>query len=474
MSTASARVSAGALTRAVPAAVARLRAVASTQLGRRLVTSTFWSATSESLSRGLLFVGMILVARTLNTAAYGEFGLVRSTINMFAAFGGMGLGLTANRFVAEHRTRNPRLAGDIAGSSLLVATMAGLIVGLAVLVAAPWLATVALHAPQLEWGLRLSAFMLLLGAVNGAQMGVLQGLEAYQQLAIGSVIQGIVAVVGLTVGAKLYGLDGALLGLLSYMLAGVVALQWQMRVALARGGITLRFRAIRATLPIFLAFSLPVMLSGVAIAPLRWFAETLVVRTVGFAELGLFHAAMTIATMLTALVSTLHAPLLSVTANAGGSRRVERTSLYGGWYASLVLTLPLLLFPSLAALVLGAKFDTPAFRGVVVLLAAYVALMMYYQGVLRLIALRGSMWFALGTNLLEGAALIAAFVWLGKRGALGLGVAYVASYVVRIAITLPVLARGSVIRPDLLWDRGFLLSLAALCVLVTVQLRGVW
>jgi O-antigen/teichoic acid export membrane protein len=458
--------------RSLPAAVTRLRASASTPLGRTLLSSTIWSAIAEALSRGLLFVGLILVARILTKDAYGEFGLVRSTINMFAAFGGMGLGLTANRFVAEHRTANPRRAGEIAGASLLVAMAAGIMVGGVVLLAAPWLATVALRAPQLEWGLQLAAFLLVLGAVNGAQMGVLQGLDAYQRLAVGSLIQGLVGVVALTAGALLYGLDGALLGLLAYMLAGVVVLQWQMRGALGRAGIALHFRAVRSTLPIFWAFSLPVMLSGIAIAPLRWLAETLVVRTVGFAELGLFHAGLTLATMLTALVSTLHAPLLTATASAGDSSRVVRTSLYGGWYASLLLALPVLLFPGLATLVLGAQYDTPAFRGVVVLLAAYVALMMYYQGVLRLIATRGSMWFALATNLVEGVALIGAFALFGRRGALGLGVAYVASYAVRIAVTLPVLARGDVIPRHLLWDRGFLLSLAALATLVALQLRG--
>jgi hypothetical protein len=69
-------------------------------------------------------------------------------------------------------------------------------------------------------------------------------------------------------------------------------------------------------------------------------------------------------------------------------------------------------------------------------------------------------------------ALIGAFALFGRRGALGLGVAYVASYAVRIAVTLPVLARGDVIPRHLLWDRGFLLSLAALATLVALQLRG--
>lgn len=458
--------------RAFPAAVARLRAAASTTRARALLASTAWSATAEALSRGLLFVGLVLVARILSRDAYGEFGLVRSTLNMFAAFGGMGLGLTATRYVAEHRVGNPRLAGEIAGATLVVAAAAGAIVGLVILVAAPWLATTALHAPQLAWGLRLSALLLFLGAIHGAQMGVLQGLDAYRRLATGALAQGGVAVIALTVGASRHGLDGALLGLLAYMLAGVVILHWQLRAALAGAGIALRFDALRAMLRIIGAFSLPVMLSGITIAPLRWLAETLVVRTVGFAELGLFHAAMTLATMLTAIVSTLHAPLLTASAGAGGSSRVLRVSLYGGWYASLLLALPFLLVPSVAALLLGPQYDSAAFRGVVVLLAAYVALMMYYQGVLRLIATRGSMWFALTTNLVEGGALIGAFALLGRRGALGLGVAYVASYVVRIAVTLPVLARRAVVPHALLWDRGFLLSLALLAALVALQLRG--
>lgn len=458
----------------VDQAIARALAVAGSVTGKRLVDSTLWAVVSEVLSRGLLFLGMIAVARLLSTDAYGEFGLVRSTITVFATVGGMGLGLTANRFVAQHRASNARLAGHIIGASLSLALLSGVLVGGTVTLAAESIATALLHAPGIANSLRLAGFMLVLSAVSGAQMGILQGLEAYRQIAFGSLGQGLVAIAALVFGTRYFGLPGALMGLLAYSITGVVVLHVQVTSALRRAGITAFYGNLRETLPIFWSFSLPVMLAGVAIAPLKWLAEILLARTVGFSELGVFTAAMTMVAMLSAVVSTLNAPLLSLAAAhvAQTSKRIDYASYYGSWYASLALLSPVVVFPRVVSLVFGPQFNNQSFHRVVVLMALYVALMMYYQGVARQLALRGSMWFGLGTNLVEGATLMAAFVAFGSYGAVGLAAAYVMSYVVRIAVTLPILVRRGLVRRELLLDRAFTVSGISLLAVVCLQLAA--
>ncbi len=462
----------GALRQGVDDLVGRAFALASTATGRRLVAATLWAIVSEVLSRGLLFVGMISVARELSVHAYGEFGLVRSTITVFATVGGFGLGLTANRYVAEHRHTDRHFAGRVAGASVLLAVCAGAVVGGIVVAGAPVIATSWLQAPETAPSLRLAGLLLALTAVAGAQLGILQGLEAYRQLAFGSLVQGCVAVVALFIGAREFGLRGALLGLIAYAAISVVVQHLQLARALRAAGLRIEWRQLGETLPIFWAFSLPVMLAGVSIAPLKWIAELLLARRMGFADLGAFTAAMTVTTMLTAVVSTLNPPLLSLAAaNASsGSRRVEYASYYASWYATIMLLTPLLLFPRVVSFIFGAQFNTPEFHRTIVLMGLYVALLMYYQGVARQLAVRGTMWFSLGTNLVEGAALLLAFALLSSYGAVGLAAAYVLSYVARIGSTLPALFRGDLVRRDLLFDRVFLVSALGLIVLICVQL----
>ncbi|NOZ40854.1 MAG: oligosaccharide flippase family protein [Planctomycetes bacterium] len=67
------------------------------------------------ISRGLMLVASILVARMLGKTVYGELGMIRSTVGMFGVFAGFGLGLTATKHVAEFRESDPERAGRIVG-----------------------------------------------------------------------------------------------------------------------------------------------------------------------------------------------------------------------------------------------------------------------------------------------------------------------------------------------------------------------
>jgi O-antigen/teichoic acid export membrane protein len=449
-----------------------IRALYASPLGRRLLATTFWSAVGESLSKGLLLVSMVMVARILGREGYGEFGIIRTTINMFAMVGGMGLGFTANRYVARFRDTDKAYSGQIIGSSYLVAAGFGLLVALGVFAAADVLAREALGAPQLKTGLQIAAALLFLSSVSGAQAGILQGLEAYRRLAIGGLVQGTLGVGLFAAGAWYFGLNGALLAFLIYTASGVLIYHVLIRAEMRRQGIVASYRDMEKIRPIFWAFSVPAALMGVAVAPFKWLCETMLARSSGFQHLGVFHASMTIASIFLALVSTLNSPLISLTSNlqaSGTGERMQYVNLYGSWYVFLVLAAPVVLFPQLPSLVFGPGFAAHDFHAVSLLLILYCGLLVYYQGVMRMVALHGSLWFGLITNLCEGAALLITFYFLRDRGVLGLGIAYICSYAVRIAVSTPFLLRREIIAPRLLFDRYFAATLIALFGLAALQ-----
>lgn len=51
-----------------------------------LVKGVFWSLFGSVLSKALVFLSWILVARILGRESYGEYGLIRNTVLMFSAF----------------------------------------------------------------------------------------------------------------------------------------------------------------------------------------------------------------------------------------------------------------------------------------------------------------------------------------------------------------------------------------------------
>ena len=157
--------------------------IRSSSLGYRLAHGAFWSMTGAGVSQAMMLLSSIVVARILGRQQFGEFGIINNTIGMFGIFAGFGLGMTATKYVAEFRGKDPARAGRIIALSSLVAMGTGALVAAVLLLIAPWLASETLSAPQLTGLLRLSAGFLFFSALGGAQTGALAGFEAFRTIA---------------------------------------------------------------------------------------------------------------------------------------------------------------------------------------------------------------------------------------------------------------------------------------------------
>src|SRR4051812_16973696 len=90
-------------------------------LGSRLARGLFWSLAGSIVSRGLGLVSVFLVGRLLGREGFGELGIVQNTIGMFGNLAGFGMGLTANKHVAEFKLSDPGRAGRILALASAVA-----------------------------------------------------------------------------------------------------------------------------------------------------------------------------------------------------------------------------------------------------------------------------------------------------------------------------------------------------------------
>ena len=61
--------------------------------GLRLARGVFWSVAGTVVSRGLMLCATVVIARLLGRTAYGELGIIRSTVGMFGVFAGFRHGL---------------------------------------------------------------------------------------------------------------------------------------------------------------------------------------------------------------------------------------------------------------------------------------------------------------------------------------------------------------------------------------------
>ena len=100
------------------------------------------------------------------------------------------MGTTATKYVAELRNNEPVKAGRIIALSSLVSWVVSLVLMVALYLGAPWLCLHTLAAPHLTGYVRISGLLLVLSGVNGAQLGVLSGFEAFKSIARVSALRG--------------------------------------------------------------------------------------------------------------------------------------------------------------------------------------------------------------------------------------------------------------------------------------------
>jgi O-antigen/teichoic acid export membrane protein len=88
-----------------------VRAATSEGLRARVFRGTAWSLLGTVVLQGCAMLASVGAARILGQAAFGGFGMIRSTVMTFGILAGTGLGIAATKLVAEHRTSDPVRGG---------------------------------------------------------------------------------------------------------------------------------------------------------------------------------------------------------------------------------------------------------------------------------------------------------------------------------------------------------------------------
>lgn len=329
----------------------------------RLARGAFWSLAGSLISRGLgLFAG-IVVARLLGKHDYGQLGIVQSTTGMFGVFAGFGMGLTANKHVAEFKKKDPARAGRVICLSSFISWMTGGSLTLILLELAPWLARTTLAAPEMSGLLRAGSLLLLLGGVNGAQTGALAGFEAFKTIARINLIAGLLAFPVTLTGAWFGGVTGSVWALVANLALNCVMNFVALRKEAARALVPLHYLHCIQEWPVLWSFSVPAVLCGAISAPVTWATNALLVNQPhGYAFMGVFNAVYRIRIVPELMLNMLLAPLLPVLSetfglgDAQGYRKAARSALA----VSLTLTVPFALLqiaaPTLTMLPYGSAF----------------------------------------------------------------------------------------------------------------------
>jgi O-antigen/teichoic acid export membrane protein len=417
----------------------RSASAASHPLAQRLARGIVWTLISKGLGQGFSFLASMITARYLGAAGFGKLGIVLVTVNMFAVLGSAGLGSVTTKYVAQYRRSNPERTGRIIGMSSAIAVLSGVLACIILIAAAPWIAAKVLVAPALVRELRIGTIMLFFVSVNGYQVGVLAGFEAFRSTAAANLIRGLGGFPVLVVGAAFGGLTGAVIANSFVNVLGCIAHAVMLRRVCQRNYVRKSYNFRRDEFRMLYRFCVPVLIAGASYILSSWASNTALARVSGYRETGIFQAAFQLQTMclfLAVATSSVGLPLLA--ANLG-SRNSYLRVLAGNILFTTGSTLVAAVLVAISAPYIASLYG-PQFHGATVVIrvmcACSVLLAVNTSAGLVIYSLneaRAIMLFAL----LRGAVLVAASVSLVGYGAKGLAWANLITVAAQILIEVP-------------------------------------
>jgi O-antigen/teichoic acid export membrane protein len=404
-------------------------------LRARFVLGTFWALAGTLISQGLMVAASILVARWLGRAKYGEIGVVRSTVGVFGLFVGLGLGLTATKYIAELKSQDPARAGRIAALTLSVATISGLIVTAVLVLLSPWLAAHTLASPAVAVPLQLGAGLLFFGELSGVQVCILSGLEAFGALAWIGLWAGLLSFPIILTLTRLGGVNGAVLGLVASPVANCLLNGIALRREMAKAGITISYSGFWGERSVLWRFSLPAFLAAAVVTPVSWVCNAMLVNNRnGYAQMGLFSAAdqwRLLVLFLPGIITRVVLPILS----SYSSEPLDRTSRFSSTLEAGFAVGILVAFPLITALSFGSSLVVRTYGADFAGMRYALSGLLYAGGLLAIgtpigpaVQAKGGMWSAFINNFGWALLLLGFFHFLRDRGAWGLSLAYAASY----------------------------------------------
>lgn len=413
--------------------------ISHSDVGKRMATGAFWQMVGTASAKFIVLISGILCAHILGKNEYGQFNMVRSTINMFVVFGTAGMGLTATKYISEYRNNNKDRIGSIYRLTNGFAVFSGLLCALLIGVLAPYLAEKTLDAPELTTPIRLGALLLFVTVLNGAQQGALSGFEDFRSIAINTLLGSIAESALLLVGGYYWGVIGAVLGFGAGFIVLYFCNLYAINKRLSENGLDKKtFKVQRNDLKLLVSFSLPAALSSIMVAPVFWLARTMLVNSSSFEELAVYEAADQWKIIILFIPGALSQVVLPILSSLIGDsvNRYKRVLLYNIAINAVVATI----------LALGVSLFSKQIMGFYgkdyidiwpLILLAISTIPTAVSAVVGLsISSRAKMWTGFLFNMIWGLLVIGFnYVFLNKgMGATGLSLAILCAYSIHTVI----------------------------------------
>lgn len=418
----------------------KIKGILSSDLNKRIFQHSFWILLGNVVSKFILLIATILMARYLGKDEYGQFGIIKSTILMFAMFAGLELGMTATKYISQYRQSNKRKVEKIVGLSNLFAILISLLVSLLVYVFSKEIA-MQINAPNLYTEIRISSFILFFSSLNGIQNGILAGIEKFKELSINNAIAGVLSSIALVIASKYYGLDAVVIAFGSnFVLLFILNFITLRKYFYSEFDVNLINKENFEELEVLWKFSLPAILAGLMVGPVTWYCNYLLVNQAkGYEQMANFDIAnqwRNTILFIPAALAQIALPLLASSVdNKKEYKKIFNKNLKINIYIGLFFVIGFILISPLIVYFYGEKYHDALIP--IIIMFVTTGFITVNNVIGQAIASQGKMWLGFYVNLIWAIVLIFScyiLVVTYQLGAIGICTAYLISYILHTFI----------------------------------------
>lgn len=375
----------------------------------------------------------------LGPSGVGLVGLYTSATSMVAVAAGLGLNASGVREVADAAAgEDPERIGRVTLTLRRLCWLSGAI---------GWLVTIALAWPLSRWtfgstdkafDIMLLGSTVMLGAIAGGQVALLQGMRRIADLAkvnLLCVVAGTIISVALYVWAGVRGIVPALI--LAALASTLINWTFARKVKLERSSLTWRDTFHQAG-PL-LRLGLALMWNGLLVTAVAFLARALVVREAGLDASGLYQAAWTISGMFSGFIlSAMSADFYPRLAGVSGDNAALRRLVNEQTEVGLLLALPgivgtLVFAPLLLELLYTSQFVPAADLLPWFLAGVFVQVISWPIGFV-LLAKSHSFTFAWVETAIQGSQVALLYVLVAAFGLVGAAAAFALTQFIHIGL----------------------------------------
>lgn len=410
-----------------------IKKIKENNLIKRILQALIFGLGGTVISKALLMLFNIIVARILGENQYGIYSIVNNTLQTFTVFAGAGIGVTLNRYVALYRDKDKKMAGILMKTLILVNAILSAMISILVFVLSKNISDLISKQINIAIYIKITSLTIFFTSISLILQSALQGFEEYRKIAIIQIVSNIITLIIGIVITKIFGIAGTIVAMLLLQITSTILFAIIIRKIIIQREIKLQIKINNTVKEAIKKVAIPAFLSSVFVVPLLWITNFIFTQRNGYNEFAAFSVCLQWFTILNYLpeqlgqVRPIYTQLYADKKIEELNKTIKNMILMSTGFAIIVSVL--LMMGSKLILKTYGDFYTPYMIPFIIMLitSVFYCIQSQYGSFFQAI---GKIWLCLILNLVWAISFIICFIFLHEKGVLGYTLTYIISYVI--------------------------------------------